>query len=99
MGQMDQLYDLRQQLQGASPPDTSEASLRRRSLLRADAAMMSWMHQYHKPASSVAPDQQLAYFAVQQRFIDSVGVLMQHSIDSAELVLKRAEPASQPSAK
>ncbi|WP_143436569.1 hypothetical protein [Hymenobacter crusticola] len=98
MGKMDQLYDLRQQLQKASLPDTVEAGQRRRSLLAADAAMMSWMHQYHKPAASVAADQQLAYFQKQQQFIDSVGVLMEHSIDSAQRVLKHAQPASQPSA-
>ena len=98
MGKMDQLYDLRQQLQGASLPDTAETGQRRRSLLTADGAMMSWMHQYHKPAATVAADQKLVYFQNQQRFIDSVGVLMEHSIDSAQLVLKRAQPAAQPSA-
>ena len=61
--------------------------------------MMSWMHQYHKPAAATAADQQLAYFKEQQRFIDSVGVLMERSIDSAQLVLKQAQPATQPSAK
>jgi hypothetical protein len=99
MGRMDQLYDLRQRLQSAPVSDTVLVGQRRRSLLRADGAMMSWMHQYHKPADSLAPDQQLAYFEAQQHFMDSVGVLMEHSIDSAELVLKRAEPATQPSAK
>ena len=99
MGKMDQLYDLRQQIQKASLLDTVEAGQRRRALLKADAAMMDWMHQYHKPAATVAADQQLVYFQKQQRFIDSVGVLMEHSIDSAQRVLKHAQPASQPSTK
>jgi len=96
MAKMDQLYDLRQQLQKASLPDTTVAGQRSRSLLAADAAMMGWMHQYRKPT---AADQQLIYFQKQQRFIDSVGVLMEHSIDSAQRVLTPAQPATQPSTK
>ncbi|WP_324678481.1 hypothetical protein [Hymenobacter sp. GOD-10R] len=99
MGKMDQLYDLRQQLQKASLPDTVEAGRRQRALLTADGAMMGWMHQYHKPAASVTADQQLAYFHKQQQFIDSVGVLMEHSIDSAQRALTHAQPATQPSTK
>ena len=99
MAKMDQLYDLRQQLQKASLPDTTVAGRRSRSLLAADAAMMNWMHQYRKPTTATAADQQLAYFQQQQRFIDSVGVLMEHSIDSAQRVLTPAQPATQPSTK
>ncbi|WP_084447204.1 hypothetical protein [Hymenobacter roseosalivarius] len=87
MAQMDQLYMLRQQLQRATLPDTTEAGRRRRSLLRADAAMMGWMHQYRRPADTVAHEQVMAYFATQEHKIDSVGRLMQNSIDSARLVL------------
>lgn len=90
MGRMDQLYDLRQQLQRAPLPDTFETGRRRRALLRADAAMMGWMHQYHQPADSIPPDLRLVYFERQQHFLDSVETLMNHSIDSAKLVLRRA---------
>ncbi|QIL74815.1 hypothetical protein [Hymenobacter sp. HDW8] len=87
MAQMDQLYTLRQQLQRATLPDTTEAGRRRRALLRADAAMMGWMHQYRRPADTVAYEQVMAYFAAQEHKIDSVGRLMRNSIDSARLVL------------
>lgn len=87
MAQMDQLYTLRQQLQRATLPDTTEAGRRRRSLLRADAAMMGWMHQYRRPADSLAHEQAMAYYAAQEHKIDSVGRLMRNSIDSARLVL------------
>jgi hypothetical protein len=87
MAQMDQLYTLRQQLQRAALPDTTEAGRRRRSLLRADAAMMGWMHQYRRPADTVVHEQVMAYFAAQEHKIDSVGRLMRGSIDSARLVL------------
>lgn len=87
MTQMDQLYTLRQQLQRTSSPDTLEAGRRRRSLLRADAAMMGWMHQYRRPADTVAHAQTMAYFATQEHKIDSVGRLMRGSIDSAQAVL------------
>ena len=86
MAQMDQLYTLRQQLQRA-PADTVEVGRRRRALLRADAAMMGWMHQYRRPADTVAHEQVMAYFAAQEQKIDSVGRLMRGSIDSARLVL------------
>lgn len=88
MAQMDQLYTLRQQLQRTATPDTLEAGRRRRSLLRADAAMMGWMHQYRRPADTVAHEQVMAYFAAQENKIDSVGRLMRGSIDSAQALLR-----------
>ena len=87
MAQMDQLYRCASRLQGASSVDTVEAGRRRRSLLRADAAMMGWMHQYRRPADTVAHEQVMAYFAAQEHKIDSVGRLMRGSIDSAKAVL------------
>ncbi|UOQ71216.1 hypothetical protein [Hymenobacter cellulosilyticus] len=98
MAQMGQLYDLRQQLQKAPGPDTVLAGRQRRSLLRADAAMMGWMHQYRKPADSVATEAKLRYFAGQQQKIDSVGRLMRQNLDSAKLVLQLATPAANSSA-
>ncbi|TGE28337.1 hypothetical protein [Hymenobacter metallicola] len=99
MAQMGQLYDLRQQLQKAPLPDTVLAGRQRRNLLRADAAMMGWMHQYRKPADTVATEAKLRYFAVQQQKIDSVGRLMRQNLDSAKLVLQQApHAAANPSA-
>ncbi|MCB2379507.1 hypothetical protein LGH70_18060 [Hymenobacter sp. BT635] len=94
MARMGELYDLRQKLQKAALPDTALAGRQRRNLLTADAAMMGWMHQYRKPADSVATPTQLAYFAAQQLKIDSVGRLMRQNLDSAKLVLQQAAPSS-----
>ncbi|GAA3932994.1 hypothetical protein [Hymenobacter algoricola] len=98
MSRMDELYDLRQQLQAAPGLDSVAAGRHRRALLAADAAMMDWMHRYHRPADSVTVPRRLAYFAAQQRRIDSVAQLMTRSLDSARLVLPPALPSSQPSA-
>ncbi|TGE24110.1 hypothetical protein E5K00_02535 [Hymenobacter aquaticus] len=94
MAQMGQLYDLRQKLQKSPGPDTVLAGRQRRNLLQADAAMMGWMHQYRKPADSVAAAAKLRYFAGQQQKIDSVGRLMRQNLDSAKLVLQLAAPSS-----
>ncbi|WP_400190600.1 hypothetical protein [Hymenobacter sp. B81] len=91
MARMDELYSLRQQL--AKVSDSVAAGRRRRALLRADAAMMDWMHQYRQPTDSVSHARTLAYYARQQQRIDSVGVLMNQAVDSARLLLPAA-PAS-----
>ena len=90
MAQMDQLTILRQQLQKSPGPDTAAASRQRRALLAADAGMMDWMHQYRKPADTVATARRLSYFAGQQRKIDSVAGLFRSSVDSARLLLRAA---------
>jgi predicted house-cleaning NTP pyrophosphatase (Maf/HAM1 superfamily) len=92
MIQMDQLTTLRQQLQKSPGPDTAAAARQRRALLAADAAMMDWMHQYRKPADTVAAARRLGYFAGQQRKIDSVAGLFHSSVDSARLLLRAASP-------
>ncbi|WP_059070524.1 hypothetical protein [Solirubrum puertoriconensis] len=93
MARMDELYQLRQQL--TKVPDTVAAGRQRRSLLAADNAMMSWMHQYRKPADTVRHERVMVYFQRQQHQIDSVGVLMQQSIDSAQALLgSAAKPAT-----
>ncbi|GAA3994194.1 hypothetical protein GCM10022408_00540 [Hymenobacter fastidiosus] len=98
MARMDELYDLRQKLQGAPGVDTVTAGRHRRALLTADAAMMDWMHHYQRPADSIAGPRKLAYFAVQQLKIDSVARLMTRSLDSARLVLQQAAASPKPSA-
>ncbi|RYU81251.1 hypothetical protein [Hymenobacter persicinus] len=98
MARMDELYDLRQQLQKVNLPDTALTARRGRALLAADAAMMDWMHQYHRPADSVVVPRKLAYFAAQQRKIDSVAQLMTLSLDSARQLVPSAAASPQPSA-
>jgi hypothetical protein len=99
MGRMDELYDLRQKLQAAPGLDSAAVGHHRRKLQAADAAMMDWMHHYHRPADTVAVPRKLAYFAAQQRQIDSVAQLMTLSLDSARLLLPAAStPSPQPSA-
>ena len=88
MGQMDQLYTARQQLTAAALPDTARAGRQRRALLGAEAAMMAWMHQYQQPADSVAHARKMRYFEQQQHKIDSVGVLITSSLDSARQTLR-----------
>lgn len=90
MAQMDQLYDLRQQLQKTPPADTADTSRQRRALLAADAGMMDWMHQYRRPADTTTVARRLTYYAAQQQRIDSVGRLFRSSLDSARLLLKSA---------
>jgi len=97
MGQMDQLYTTRQELQRAALPDTAASGRQRRALLGAEAAMMDWMHQYRAPADSVPHDQKMRYFEQQQHKIDSVAVLTTTTLDSAHQLLQAAGRSSKPS--
>ncbi|MBW3130388.1 hypothetical protein [Hymenobacter profundi] len=81
------VYELRQQLQQQPGPDTARTGRQVRSLLRAEAAMTGWMHQYRRPADSTAHERKLQYYARQQHKIDSVAVLISSSLDSARQVL------------
>ena len=92
MARMDELYTLRQQV--AKAADTVAAGRQRRALLAADGAMMQWMHQYHRPADTTRHERAMAYLARQQHRIDSVGVLMQQSIDSARALLQPEAPVA-----
>lgn len=94
MAEMDQLTVLRQQIQKTPGPDTVAAGRRRRALLSADAAMMDWMHRYHKPADTVALARRLDYFSSQQKKIDSVATLFRTSLDSARLFVQNVGTTS-----
>ena len=52
-------------------------------LLAADKAMMSWMHQYKAPDTTVSPATRLAYFQQQQQVLDAVQRQYKATIDSA----------------
>jgi hypothetical protein len=51
-------------------------------LLAADAAMMTWMHQY-KPDTSATPAARLAYLQQQQQILDAVARQYKSTLDSA----------------
>ncbi|MBX0289323.1 hypothetical protein K3G63_02675 [Hymenobacter sp. HSC-4F20] len=93
MAQMDQLYELRQQLQKAPVPDTATVGRQVRALRAAEAGMLFWMHHYRRPHDTVAVERRLAYFSLQQQRMDSVGRLFHASQDSARRLLTRASAA------
>lgn len=88
MARMDELYQTRDLLKQL--PDTAQANEHRRALDRADARMMRWMHQYHKPADSVAHARVLAYFEQQQQSMDSVSGDVRMSIINARDAMRKA---------
>ncbi|WP_157541610.1 hypothetical protein [Hymenobacter aerophilus] len=98
MAQMDQLYELRQQLAKAPPAaDTVAVGQARRALVGAENGMMDWMHRYRRPADTVADARRLAYYARQQERIDSVGRLFESSQAAARQLLGTAPAAAAPS--
>ncbi|OWP62043.1 hypothetical protein CDA63_16200 [Hymenobacter amundsenii] len=96
MAQMDQLYELRQQLTKLPAADTAATGRSRRALLGAENGMMFWMHNYRRPADSATAARRLAYYAGQQERIDSVSRLFLSSQDSARQLVGAA-PAANPS--
>lgn len=54
--------------------------------------MMGWMHQYRQPADTARHERVMAYYAQQLRRIDSVGVFMERTIDSARAELAAPAP-------
>ncbi|SDX61605.1 hypothetical protein [Hymenobacter psychrophilus] len=97
MAQMDQLYELRQQLAKAPATDTVAIGQARRALVGAENGMMDWMHRYSRPADTVADARRLAYYAMQQERIDSVGRLFDSSQAAAHQLLKAASASATPS--
>ena len=93
MAQMDQLYELRQQLATLPAADTGAVGQARRALVGAENGMMDWMHRYRRPLDTVAAARQLAYYARQQERIDSVGRLFAGSQAAARQVLPSAAAA------
>lgn len=90
MAHMDQLYELRQQLAKAPATDTVAVGEARRALVGAENGMMDWMHRYRRPADTVADARRLAYYAMQQERIDSVGRLFDSSQAAARQLLGTA---------
>lgn len=92
MAQMDQLYQLRQELKTA--PDTARAATLEGRLLGAEAGMMFWMHHYRRPADTAAVENRLHYYEAQQARIDSVARLFGASQDSARNFLAASSASS-----
>ena len=95
MAQTDQLYSLKAQVSAAHSPTSAPYV---HGLLAADAAMMDWMHKYHKPDSTTAPAARLAYFRQQQEVLANVHRQYRATMDSAALFIGQhptpAAPAS-----
>ncbi|MBC7448446.1 MAG: hypothetical protein H7330_10340 [Hymenobacteraceae bacterium] len=66
-----------------------------RATLRADDAMMDWMHAYHRPAVGTMPDSITAYFTRQLRALAAVSSLTRHALDSGAAALRVLPAASQ----
>ncbi|MDO7847201.1 hypothetical protein Q5H92_12585 [Hymenobacter sp. M29] len=92
MAQTDQLYKLKTKLSGYH----SEAPAPYiQGLKAADAAMMSWMHQYKASDSTATPEARLEYFRQQQQLLLGVQRQFRSSLDSATRFLTQHPPAGE----
>jgi hypothetical protein len=80
MAQTEQLYKFKSKLSGYH---SQAAAPYIHGLLAADAAMMSWMHQYKTPDSTATPATRLAYYQQQQKVLDGVSRQYKSTLDSA----------------
>ncbi len=80
MAQTDLLYRFKAKLAGYH---SQAAAPYIRGLVAADAAMMSWMHQYQAPDSTATPAARLAYFQQQQQVLAGVRRQYRSALDSA----------------
>lgn len=84
------LYQLRQQLAAPALKANPRTTRTVRRLLAADAAMMGWMNQYHRPDTTLPAARRLAYFQAQSQQLAAVEKQMQGTIDSATALLGQA---------
>ena len=84
------LYQLRQQLTAPALKANPRTTRTVRRLLAADAAMMGWMNQYHRPDTTLPAARRLAYFQAQSQQLAAVEKQMQGTIDSATALLRQA---------
>ena len=92
MAQTGQLFELKAKITQAK---VANAAPYLRGLQAADNAMMSWMHQYQAPDSTMPEAQRLAYFQQQQQILSAVDKQQRGAIDSATALLKQ-QPAATP---
>jgi hypothetical protein len=90
MAQTDQLLTLKGKLSGYH---TEAAAPYIHGLQAADAAMMSWMHQYKASDSTATPETRLAYLTQQQQLLRGVQRQFRSSLDSATRFLTQHPPA------
>jgi hypothetical protein len=86
MAQMDQVMMFKEKLKAARTP---AADPYLHGLLAADNAMMTWMHAYQTPDTTVAEAQRLAYFQQQQQILENVEKQQRASLDSAAAFVKQ----------
>ncbi len=96
----DRLFELRRRLQARRATLPASGAARNRLMarldsathatLRADDAMMDWMHAYHRPPQGTVPDSAVAYFTRQLRTLTTVRQLTTQALDSATAVLRPA---------
>lgn len=106
MALTDRLFELRRRLGAGRGALSINAALRvrfaprldsaTRATLRADDAMMDWMHAYHRPAAGTAPDSAATYFQRQLRVLAVVEALTHRALDSASAVLRALPPPAAP---
>ncbi|WP_210515826.1 hypothetical protein [Hymenobacter terricola] len=80
MAQTSQLYEFKSKLSGYHSQAVAPYI---HGLLAADAAMMSWMHQYKAPDTTAVPATRLAYFQQQQQVLNAVQRQYRATLDSA----------------
>ena len=83
------LYQLRQLLTAPALKANPRTAPTVRRLLAADAAMMGWMNQYHKPDTTLPAARRLAYFQAQSQRLDAVEKQMRGTIDSATALVNQ----------
>ena len=86
MVKTDQIFSFRAKIAATHSPGANSYL---RGLAAADAAMASWMHQYHAPDSTTAPAARLAYFEQQQQVLARVSRKYRATLDSAALFIKQ----------
>ena len=93
MAKEDQLFVLKAKVVATHLP-TAGPYLR--GLAAADAAMMSWMHQYRAPDTTATPAARVAYFQQQQQVLAGVSQQFRATMDSAALFISQhpAKPAA-----
>ncbi len=97
MAQAGRLFELRQQIATARPPNAGPYV---RGLKAADNAMMAWMHGYHAPDTVTTPaPARLAYIQQEQAKLQAVEKQMHGTIDSAAALLKQVPGTTAPATK
>ncbi|WP_156175925.1 hypothetical protein [Hymenobacter terrenus] len=93
MAKEDELFALKSKIAATHSP---AAGPYLRGIAAADAAMMSWMHQYRAPDTTAAPAARLAYFQQQQQVLARVSQQFRATMDSAALFISQHPATAAP---